>query len=80
MVRGRMSPDALMALAETSVPIVRFYAHFYIGYYLEATGRPAAARPHFVAAASPELTAEAGFLGVVSRVHLARLEEVAGAR
>lgn len=80
MIRGRMSPDALMALADTSVPIVRFYAHFYIGYYLEATGHPAAARPHFAAAASPELTGDAGFLAVVARIHLARLGESTTAR
>lgn len=73
MVRGRMTPEALVALGETSVPLVRFYAHFYAGYYLEATGRTAEARPHFVAAASPELSAEGGFLGVVARIHLARL-------
>jgi lipoprotein NlpI len=77
MVRGRMTPEALMALADTSVPIVRFYAHFYVGYYLEATGRPAEASPHFRAAASPELTHDAGFLAVVARVHLARLGEPA---
>lgn len=80
MIRGRLSPDALIALAETSVPIVRFYGHFYVGYYLEATGHPAAARPHFAAAASPELTADAGFLAVVARVHLSRLGDVANAR
>jgi len=73
MVRGRLSPDALMTLADTSVPIVRFYAHFYIGFYLEATGHPAAARPHFVAAASPEISADAGFLAIVARIHLSRL-------
>lgn len=76
MIRGRMSPDALMALADTSVPIVRFYAHFYIGYYLEATGNATAARPHFAAAASPELSEEAGFLAIVARIHLSRLGNV----
>jgi lipoprotein NlpI len=75
MVRGRMTPEALMALADTSVPIVRFYAHFYIGYYLEATGNPTAARAHFVAAASPELMDDAGFLAVVARIHLAHLDD-----
>ena len=73
MVLGRMSPDELMALANTSVPLVRFYAHLYVGYYLEATGRSAAALEHFTAAASEEFSGEGGFLNVVARVHLARL-------
>jgi lipoprotein NlpI len=73
MVEGRRTPENLMALADTSVALVRFYAHLYVGYYLEATGRPKDALPHFTAAASDEYAGQGGFMNTVAHVHLARL-------
>jgi lipoprotein NlpI len=77
MVRGRRSPESLVALAETSVPLVRFYAHLYVGLYADATGDAASAREHLTAAAGDDYRDLGGFMNVVARVFAARL---AGAR
>jgi lipoprotein NlpI len=80
MVQGRRTSADLMALADRSVGLVQFYAHVYIGYYLEATGHPEDALPHFVAAASEKYAGEGGFMNVVAHVHLSRLRAEAGVR
>lgn len=75
MALGRLAPEDLIAIASTSVPLARFYAHLYAGFYLEATGRAAEARAHFEAAASPEYDDQGGFMNVVAHVHLRRLRD-----
>jgi lipoprotein NlpI len=71
MVRGAMTPDEV--IEQAYLPIRRFYAHLYVGLYLEATGDPEAGRAHIEAAASDDYREYGGFMNVVARVHLARI-------
>jgi lipoprotein NlpI len=75
MLRGELKPAELLQLASTSVPIVRFYAHLYVGLYADATGDRAAALEHLAAAASDQYQSFGGFMNVVARVHLRRSQE-----
>ena len=71
MVRGTRTPEDV--LKDAFVVIAEFYAHLYIGLYLEATGNPEAALPHFTAAASERYQIYGGFMNVVAQVHLRRV-------
>lgn len=73
MIAGRRTPASLLALADASVSLVRFYAHLYVGFYLEVEGRASEALREFEIAASPPYVGEGGFMNVVARIHLARL-------
>ena len=73
MLRGRLSPDELIAMATKSVPIVQFYAHLYVGLYAEAQGDRPTAMTHIATAAGDQYRSIGGFMNVVAQVHLARL-------
>lgn len=49
----------------------QFYAHLYVGLYLDLTGRPAEARKHLVAAVEEYRVPD--YMWDIARVHLARL-------
>lgn len=74
MFAGRMSPEALVDLANTSVGVAQFYAYLYAGLYREAAGDRAGATRYFTEAASDRYQDDGGFMNVVARVHLARLK------
>jgi lipoprotein NlpI len=71
---GRRTPDDVLAEAGT-VAIGQFYAHLYIGLYLEALGDPEAALAHLTAAASERYERYGGFMNVVAQVHLGRIKK-----
>ena len=73
MLRGDMTPEALVALAETSVPVAEFYAYLYAGLYREVAGDVSGALAYLERAASDRYRDEGGFMNVVARVHVARL-------
>jgi lipoprotein NlpI len=73
MLRGDMTPEALVALAETSVPVAEFYAYLYAGLYREVAGDAPGALVYLERAASDRYRDEGGFMNVVARVHAARL-------
>jgi lipoprotein NlpI len=75
MVRGRLSPADLLAVALPSVPIVQFYAHLYVGLYSEAIGDSAAAFEHLTLAAGDQYRSFGGFMNVVARLHAGRLRQ-----
>ena len=74
LFRGRRTPDEVLAEAGI-VAISQFYAHLYIGLYLEATGNAEAALAHLSAAASERYQVYGGFMNVVAQVHLGRIEQ-----
>jgi lipoprotein NlpI len=71
MFRGALKPEDVMAAAGDR-PAAQFYAHLYVGLYLEATGNKAAALEHITAAASDQY-ASAGYMHIVAKTHLALL-------
>src|SRR5438128_4812632 len=71
MFRGELKPEDVMAAAGDR-PAAQFYAHLYVGLYLEATGNKAAALEHITAAASDQY-ASAGYMHIVAKTHLALL-------
>ena len=75
MIRGRMTPEALIALADTSVGVVQFYGHFYAGLYYEATGNRIAALAQLRIAAGDEYRDSVPFLHMVARQDRDRLEK-----
>jgi tetratricopeptide (TPR) repeat protein len=75
MMRGRLAPADLTDLASKSVPLVRFYAHLYVGLYSSAIGDRAAEREHITAAASDDYRSLGGFMNVVAQVHMKRLPQ-----
>lgn len=70
MFRGALQPDAVLA-AGTSSASAEFYAHLYVGLYLEATGQPARGRQEIRLAAADRYAAAGGYMHDVARVHLA---------
>ena len=70
---GRRSPDDVLAEAGI-IAIAQFYAHLYIGLYLEAIGNAEAALAHLTAAASERYQVYGGFMNIVAQVHLARMK------
>lgn len=70
MLQGRISPaDVIGQANESGIPTARFYAHLYVGLYLEALGDRDSALIHLKDAASPEYDSEGGFMNVVAHVH-----------
>ena len=70
--------EAARASAASSPEALRnalFYAHLYVGLYLEATGDPASAREHMANAAGEYAIPH--YMGDVARVHLRLLEKSA---
>jgi lipoprotein NlpI len=72
LFRGRMTPAEVMAAA-ADLPIAQFYAHLYVGLYLELIGDQAGAKAHLAAAASDAYQPYGGFMNVVAHVHAAAL-------
>ena len=73
LFQGRVTPDAVLAEAGI-VAIAQFYAHLYIGLYLEAIGHSEAGLEHVAEAAAERYQMYGGFMNVVARVHLARAQ------
>ena len=69
MLQARVGPGAVMSAAGGDIT-AQFYAHLYIGLYLEATGDAAGAREHITLAAAPRYAPVGGYMYGVARVHL----------
>jgi tetratricopeptide (TPR) repeat protein len=74
MARGGRAPESLVALANTSVTIAQFYAYLYGGLVREVAGDRAGAIEYLTQATSEFYREDGGFMNVVARVHLARLQ------
>ena len=70
MLRGTLTPNDFIDQAEASLPIAQFYAHLYVGLYLEAIGDRDASLSHIRIAAGERYRSFGGFMNVVARVHL----------
>lgn len=77
MFQSELTPDDVMDAAARVTggarPRALFYAHLYVGLYLEATGNEAAARRHLIAAADEEFERAGGYMHTVARVHVDQL-------
>ena len=69
MFRGRLRSTDVLAAGAGSAS-AEFYAHLYIGLYLEATGEPERGRAEIRIAASSRYSAVGGYMHDVARVHL----------
>jgi lipoprotein NlpI len=69
MFRGRLEPSAVL-VAAGSRPEGLFYAHLYVGLYLEATGKRDVALAHIKEAANPRYARIGGYMHMVATVHL----------
>ncbi|MEO8678837.1 MAG: hypothetical protein ABI665_07315 [Vicinamibacterales bacterium] len=69
MYLGKMTPAEVMTAAGANTTSL-FYAHLYVGLYLEATGEAAAGLDHLKQAASPRYASAGGYMHDVARVHL----------
>jgi tetratricopeptide (TPR) repeat protein len=69
MFRGDLQPDGVLQAANGRTE-AEFYAHLYVGLYLEATGKNAEALKHLRTAAQDRY-ASGGYMHTVARVHLA---------
>jgi lipoprotein NlpI len=84
MFEGKAKPDDVLNAAKAGNPGEAelaerlFYAHLYIGLYLEAAGQTEAARQHIRLAA--DKYADNGYMGDVARVHAAVLKRAADAK
>jgi lipoprotein NlpI len=77
MLLGTMTPAEVIDAAGGD-QTAQFYAHLYTGLYLEVTGDQTRAREHLTLAADPRYDGLAGFMNVVARVHLKRLQDSSG--
>jgi lipoprotein NlpI len=68
MFRGALMPHDVLKAAGTQ-PGGLFYAHLYIGLYLEAIGRKDLALKHIKEAASDQYARVGGYMHMVARVH-----------
>lgn len=68
MFRGDLTPDAVLKSADGTE--AQFYAHLYVGLYLEAIGKAAEALKH-IAVAAQDRYAAGGYMHTVAKVHLA---------
>ena len=68
MLMGQLTPEQVIERAG-SVPIAQFYAHLYVGLYLEAQGDTKAALTHLTAAADEQYREYGGFMNITARVH-----------
>jgi lipoprotein NlpI len=75
MLRGWRTPESLLEIVRgTTISVARFYAHLYVGLFLDASGDRVGALEHLHAAASPDFRGD-GFMNAVPRVFLAALEK-----
>lgn len=72
MLRGRMTPDQVIAAASGQAD-AQFYAELYVGLYFEALGMAERARPHLTLAAADRFARVGGYMHMVARVHLRSL-------
>jgi lipoprotein NlpI len=72
LLRGRLTPKDVLDLAEANYPIAQFYAHLYVGLYLEALGDRDGSLTHVRIAADERYRAFGGFMNVVAQVHVKR--------
>ena len=73
MFRGVVGPDQVMTAAGTR-PDGQFYAHLYVGLYLEAIGDRAGGLEHLRSAADRRYASVGGYMHTVAGVHLALLQ------
>lgn len=73
-LRGRRTPEALVALAETSVDVVHFYAYLYGGLLREVQGDVEGAKAYLSVAAAERYREHGGFMNIVAQVHLRKLQ------
>ena len=72
MFSGTLAPDEVMTAAGAD-PTAQFYAHLYLGLYLEAHGVDDRAREHIRAAADDRFARVGGYMHLVARVHRSTL-------
>ena len=68
MYAGRITPGDVLEYTE-NLPIALFYAHFYVGLYLDAIGDSATALTHLQEAASERFMGYGGFMNITARVY-----------
>jgi lipoprotein NlpI len=73
LFRGKLTPDEVLDAAGDTA-IAQFYAHVYVGLYLELMGDRAGARQQLLLASSERYREYGGFMNVVARVHARALE------
>jgi len=73
MFNGTIGPEKVLAAAGAGTA-PEFYAHLYVGLYLDVIGRKAEALAHIKAAAADRYAAAGGYMNRVARVHLAVLQ------
>jgi len=69
LFQGKTTPDQVMTAAGANTTAL-FYAHLYVGLYLEAAGDTTAGLEHLKQAASPRYASSGGYMHDVARVHL----------
>jgi lipoprotein NlpI len=72
LYKGAMTPQQVLDAGGTGLG-GQFYANLYVGLYYEAIGDTARARPALEAAASDRFRTSGGYMHMVARVHVARL-------
>lgn len=77
MLMGQLTPDQVIERAG-SIPIAQFYAHLYVGLYLESHGDVKAALTHLTAAAGEQYREYGGFMNITARVHRETLAKAVG--
>jgi lipoprotein NlpI len=70
LLRGRLTPKDFIDLADANYPIAQFYAHLYVGLYLEALGDHEGSLTHVRIAADERYRMFGGFMNVVAQVHV----------
>jgi lipoprotein NlpI len=71
MFRGRLDPADVLSAAAGNTS-AEFYAHLYVGLYLEATGDRARGLGEIRLAAAAQYARVGGYMHDVARVHLSR--------
>jgi lipoprotein NlpI len=72
LFKGDLTPQQVLAAGGTR-PSSQFYANLYVGLYYEATGNAARARTALQEAASDKFRDAGGYMHMVARVHVSRL-------
>jgi tetratricopeptide (TPR) repeat protein len=70
LLRGTLSPKDFIDQAEANYPIAQFYAHLYVGLYLESLGDRKESLSHVKIAAEDRYRLFGGFMNVVAQVHV----------
>ena len=74
MLRGRITPEALVAFAHTTADVAHFYVYLYGGLLRDVLGDRGGAIEDLTLAASDRYRDHGGFMNIVARVHLRRLQ------